>query len=105
MSSSENKKELAQEIQSYCIRMRPENDLIVPYISYITLGMVTFIIILMVAFKVAARDSQFLSNSQLYIYSQPDLNQRIHNANKKHHKNNFLSLKSNKPLNNVSESN
>ncbi|CAM4799989.1 unnamed protein product [Rotaria magnacalcarata] len=105
MSSSKNKKELAQEIQSYCIRMRPENDLIVPYISYITLGMVTFIIILMVAFKVAARDSQFLSNSQLYIYSQPDLNQRIHNANKKHHKNNFLSLKSNKPLNNVSESN
>ncbi|CAF3638323.1 unnamed protein product [Rotaria socialis] len=99
------KKELAQEIQSYCIRMRPENGLIVPYISYITLGMVTFIIILMVVFKVVARDNQFLSNSQLYIYSQPDLNQRIHNANKKHHKNNFLSSKSNKPLNSVPESN
>ncbi|CAF2336792.1 unnamed protein product [Rotaria sp. Silwood2] len=85
--------------------MRTGKELIIPYVSYITLGIVALIIILMVLFKIAARDNRFLSNSELYIYSQPDLNQRKHNANKKQRKNTFLASKSAKLTNTTPSSN
>lgn len=77
--------------------MPTEKELIIPYVSYITLGIVALVIVLMVLFKLAARDNRFLSNSELYIYSQPDRNQRKHNANKKQRKNTFLARISTRP--------
>jgi hypothetical protein len=74
--------------------MVTDQVIIIPYISYITLGSVAFIIILMVLFKLAARDHRFLSNSELYIYSRPDVNQRKNNVNKNQRKNTFLAPKS-----------
>ncbi|CAF0750420.1 unnamed protein product [Adineta ricciae] len=67
--------------------------LIIPYVSYIALGLVALIIISMVLFKLAARDNRFLFNSELYIYSRPDPNQRKNQVNKKQRVNTFLSPK------------
>jgi hypothetical protein len=74
--------------------MSSAQEVIVPYVSYITLGSVALVIILMILFKIAARDNRFLSNSELYIYSRPELNQRKNNANKKQRKDSFLAPKS-----------
>lgn len=71
--------------------MKTAQEVIVPYISYITLGCVVLVISLMILFKIAARDNRFLSNSELYIYSRPDLQQRKNNLVKKQRKNTFLS--------------
>lgn len=70
--------------------MATKEQVIVPYISYITLGCVGLVISLMILFKIAARDNRFLSNSELYIYSRPDLQQRKNNLVKKQRKNTFL---------------
>ena len=67
-----------------------QKDIIVPYVSYIALGIVALVIILMILFKFAARDNRYSSNSELYIYSRPETNQRKNNANKKPRKNTFL---------------
>ncbi|CAF0726753.1 unnamed protein product [Adineta ricciae] len=72
---------------------RINGDLIIPYASYISLGLVALIIISMVLFKLAARDNRFLFNSELYIYSRPDPNQRKNQVNKKQRVNTFLSPK------------
>ncbi len=85
---------LTRRIQSFCINMLTDQVIIIPYISYITLGSVALIISLMVLFKFAARDNRFLSNSELYIYSRPDVNQRKNNVNKKQLKDTFLIPKS-----------
>jgi hypothetical protein len=74
--------------------MLTNQDIITPYISYITLGIVLLIISLMILFKFAARDNRLTSNSDLYIYSRPDINQRKNNANKKQRKDTFLSTTS-----------
>ncbi len=74
--------------------MRVKQELIVPYVSYITLGIVAVVIVVMVSFKLVARDNRFLSDSELYIYSRPELNQRKNNANKKQRPNTFLEPKS-----------
>jgi hypothetical protein len=74
--------------------MRTNQEVIIPYISYITLGTVALIISLMILFKIAARDNRFLSNSELYIYSRPSFNQRKNNVNNKQRKNTFLAPKS-----------
>ncbi len=74
--------------------MHTAQKAIIPYVSYITLGAVVFIISLMVLFKFAARDNRYLSNSELYIYSRPELNQRKNNANKKQRQNTFFAPKS-----------
>jgi hypothetical protein len=74
--------------------MRVKQELIVPYVSYITLGIVAVVIVVMVSFKLVARDNRFLSDSELYIYSRPELNQRKNNANKKQRPNTFLAPKS-----------
>jgi len=74
--------------------MLTDQVIIIPYISYITLGSVALIISLMVLFKFAARDNRFLSNSELYIYSRPDVNQRKNNVNKKQRKDTFVIPKS-----------
>ncbi len=71
-----------------------QEDIIVPYVSYIALGIVALVIVLMVLFKFAARDNRYLSNSELYIYSRPEINQRKNNANKQPRKNTFLAPKS-----------
>ena len=65
-------------------------ELIVPYVSYITLGIVLFVITSMVLFKLATRDNRFLSNAELYIYSRPELNQRKNNAHNKQRQDTFL---------------
>jgi len=85
--------------------MRTNREVITPYISYITLGTVALIISLMILFKLAARDNRFLSNSELYIYSRPDLNQRKNNVNKQQRKNTFLSPKSATTTDNIAISN
>ena len=71
--------------------MYTSEQVIIPYISYITLGCVALMISLMILFKIAARGNRFPSNSELYIYSRPDLQQRKHNPAKKQRKNTFLS--------------
>lgn len=74
--------------------MNTYQEVMTPYISYITLGSVSLIISLMILFKLAARDNKFLSDSDLYIYSRPDVNQRKNNVNKIQRKNTFLTPKS-----------
>ncbi len=74
--------------------MRINQEFIVPYVSYITLGIVAVVIVLMVSFKFVARDNRFLSDSELYIYSRPEVNQRKNNANKKQRPNTFFGPKS-----------
>jgi hypothetical protein len=76
------------------MKMITTQEIIIPYISYITLGSVVLIISLMVLFKIAARDNRLSSNSELYIYSRPDVNQRKNNVNKKQRKETFLAPKS-----------
>ena len=56
--------------------MYPEHEVIVPYASYITLGIVGVVIMMMLSIKLAWRDHQFSSPSDLVIYTQPDLNSR-----------------------------
>ncbi len=85
--------------------MRINQEVIIPYASYITLGSVALIISLMILFKIAARDNRYLSNSELYIYSRPDLNQRKNNANKKQRKNTFLAPKSTTATDSIPTSN
>jgi len=85
--------------------MLTDQVIIIPYVSYITLGCVALIISLMVLFKLATRDNRFLSNSELYIYSRPDLNQRKNNVNKQQRKNTFLSPKSATTTDNIAISN
>ncbi len=74
--------------------MLTKQDVIIPYISYITLGSVALIITLMILFKLAVRDHRFLSNSELHIYSRPDLDQRKNNVQKKPRRNTLLIPKS-----------
>jgi hypothetical protein len=78
-----------------------QDEVIIPYVSYITLGIVVLTIVLMVLIKLAARDDRFLSNSELYIYSRPETNQRKNNANKKQRKNTFLTPKTTSITNGV----
>lgn len=81
--------------------MQLEKKLITPYESYVILSFVGLLFILIVVLKLVLRDNQFLSNSELSIYAQPDLNQRKHNAIKKQRKHTILTSKLHKPFNDI----
>ena len=85
--------------------MRARKEAIIPYESYVTLGIVVFIIILMILFKLTARNNIVSSGLDLHIYSQPETNPRKRNANKNQRKNTSLASKSMGQMNPVPTSN
>jgi hypothetical protein len=63
--------------------MHLKSRTIVPYESYLILGVVVVSIVLLLIIRLASRDNQFISDSTLYVYAQPDQHLRKNHMNKR----------------------